>query len=59
MLHLYNEPEGLYSVPTLFRSLMARRGFGKPIWSNETNVPPWDDPTNPMPRADFRATLDE
>src|SRR3712207_4803510 len=39
--------------------MMAARGFSKPIWINETNVAPWDDPTNPMPRSDFRATLDE
>ena len=59
VLHLYNEPEGLYRAPTLFKSLMAVRGFSKPIWINETNVAPWDDPVNPMPRSDFRATQDE
>lgn len=59
VLHLYNEPEGLYRAPRLYRDLMAARGIDKPIWINETNVAPWDDPTNPMPRADFRATLDE
>ena len=59
VLHLYNEPEGLYRAPMLFRALMAMRGFSKPIWINETNVAPWDDPANPMPRSDFRATQDE
>jgi hypothetical protein len=59
VLHLYNEPEGLYRAPTLFRTLMAQRSLSKPIWINETNVAPWNDPINPMPRADFRATLDE
>lgn len=59
VLHLYNESAGLYRAPTLFKELMAARGFGKPIWINETNVAPWDDPINPMPRRDFRATLDE
>jgi hypothetical protein len=59
VLHLYNEPEGLYRAPMLFRSLMAQRGLNKPIWINETNVAPWDDPANPMPRSDFRATQDE
>jgi hypothetical protein len=59
VLHLYNEPEGLYRAPALFRQYMGARGFNKPIWINETNVAPWDDPANPMPRSDFRATLDE
>ena len=59
VLHLYNEPAGLYRVTQLFRELRAARGLSRPIWINETNVAPWDDPQNPMPRADFRATLDE
>jgi hypothetical protein len=59
VLHLYNEPEGLYRAPTLFNELMSARGFSKPIWINETNVSPWNDPINPLPRSDFRATLDE
>jgi hypothetical protein len=59
VLHLYNEPQGLFRAPLLFREYMAARGFSKPIWINETNVAPWDDPRNPMPRSDFRATLDE
>ena len=59
VLHLYNEPAGLYRAPTLFRQHLAARALTKPIWINETNVAPWDDPTNPMPRGDFRATLDQ
>ena len=59
VLHLYNEPEGLLRAPILFKALMAQRGLDKPIWINETNVAPWNDPINPMPRGDFRATLEE
>jgi hypothetical protein len=59
VLHLYNEPAGLYRATRLFKELMAARALSKPIWINETNVAPWDDPANPLPRADFRATLDE
>jgi hypothetical protein len=59
VLHLYNQPDQLYTAPALYRDLMAARGLNKPIWINETNVAPWDDPANPLPRADFRATLDE
>lgn len=59
VLHLYNEPERLYRAPLLFKQLMADRGLSRPIWINETNAPPWDDPADPKPRADFRVTLDE
>ena len=45
-LHLYTDPRGLYDVPRLYRDLMRARGMEKPIWINETNVIPWDDPTN-------------
>ncbi|MFN8525078.1 MAG: glycosyl hydrolase [Chloroflexota bacterium] len=58
-LHLYNEPAGVFRVARLFHSLMQQRGFDKPIWVAETNVAPWNDPANPLPAGDFRATLDE
>lgn len=62
-LHLYINPDGLYKVPVYFHQLMQGRGFDKPIWINETNVIPYDDPVNAgtdrsTPR-DLRATLDE
>ncbi|MGH2364120.1 MAG: hypothetical protein ACRDHX_05640 [Chloroflexota bacterium] len=62
-LHLYSDPHSLYNVPVLYHQLMAARGFDKPIWINETNVIPWDDPVNAgTPRGSpggMRATLDE
>ncbi|MDP8922190.1 MAG: hypothetical protein M3O34_04850 [Chloroflexota bacterium] len=58
-LHLYNEPEGLYRAPTRFREILAARGLARPVWVNETNVTPFDDPARPMPRTDFRVRLDE
>jgi hypothetical protein len=45
-LHLYTDPHALYEVPRLYRALMQARGLDKPIWIDETNVIPWDDPTN-------------
>jgi hypothetical protein len=59
VLHLYNEPAGLYRAPTQFRDLMAQRGLQRQIWINETNVTPYDDPARPLKRGDFRVTLDE
>ncbi|MHB8620002.1 MAG: hypothetical protein ACYDAG_10610 [Chloroflexota bacterium] len=62
-LHLYNDPHSLYKVPILYHQLMAERGFDRPIWVNETNVIPWNDPvtagTSLGKPGDMRATLDE
>ncbi len=62
-LHLYTNPEGLFKVPNLFHGLMQSHGFDKPIWINETNVIPYDDPVNAgTPNgsaAQMRSTLDE
>src|SRR5260370_21142651 len=38
---------------------MRAHGIDKPVWVNETNVVPWDDPVAPLTRAHFRATQDE
>ena len=62
-LHLYTNPESLFKVPNLFHSLMQAKGFDKPIWINETDVIPYDDPVNAgTPNgtaAQQRSTLDE
>ncbi len=62
-LHLYNDPHSLYDVPILYHQLMSAHGIDKPIWVNETNVIPYDDPVNAntslaSPEA-MRATLSE
>ncbi|HEV7662543.1 MAG TPA: hypothetical protein VGQ62_03335, partial [Chloroflexota bacterium] len=59
VLQLYNDPRGLFDAPRIFRDLMHVRGIDKPVWVNETNAVPWDDPAAPLTRADFRATQDE
>lgn len=62
-LHLYSDPHTLYDVPRLYHSLMQAHGFDKPVWVNETNVIPYDDPVNAgqpwgVP-GDARATLED
>jgi hypothetical protein len=62
-VHLYVNPDGLYTVPVLFHAFMHNHGFDKPTWINEMNVIPYDDPVNAgtersSPR-DLRSTLDE
>ena len=59
VLQLYNNPRGLFDAPRIFHDLMRMHAVDKPVWVNETNVVPWDDPFAPLSRAHFRATLDE
>lgn len=59
VLQLYNNPRGLFEAPRLFHQIMQSYGFDKPIWINETNVVPWNDPSLPLTRDFYRATLDE
>jgi hypothetical protein len=59
VLHAYHEPEQVYRAGILFHTLLTDRGMVRPLWINETNVAPWDDPHNPLPPGAFRATLDE
>ena len=60
VLQLYNDPRGLFDAPRIFKDLMRMHGvFDKPVWVNETNVVPWDDPVAPLTREHFRATQDE
>jgi hypothetical protein len=60
VLQLYNNPRGLFDAPRIFGDLMRAHGLeGKPVWVNETNVVPWDDPVAPLTPDHFRATQDE
>lgn len=59
VLQLYNNPRGLFDAPRVFHGLMRGAGFDKPVWVNETNVVPWDDPVAPLSREHYRATLGE
>jgi hypothetical protein len=59
VLHLYNDPSSLYDVPVYYKQLMAAYGIDKPVWINETNVVPYNDAQSPLPRSDYRVSLDE
>lgn len=59
VLQLYNNPRGLFDAPRIFHGLMRSYGFDRPVWVNETNVVPWDDPVAPLRREHYRGTMDE
>ena len=58
-LHLYFRSQGVYDIVQEFRKMMAAHGLSKPIWINETNAPPSEDPLDPVPNTVFHVTLDE
>ncbi|HEX8682666.1 MAG TPA: hypothetical protein VF707_10165 [Ardenticatenaceae bacterium] len=59
-LHIYFSPEQVYNVTGFFRGELERFGFGgKPLWINETNAPPSEDPLHPAPGLRFPVSLEE
>jgi len=58
-LHIYFKPQTVYEIVNLFRRMMKEHGIEKPIWINETNAPPSDDPIWPVESPFFVITLDE
>jgi hypothetical protein len=58
-LHPYANPLNSFTLPTLFRRILAEKGLKKPIWNVESNAVPWDDPVGLLPREPWRVTMDE
>jgi hypothetical protein len=58
-LHLYFHSAKLYDIVRLYQGYMQEQGIVKPIWINEANCPPSEDPLDPVERPGFRVTLDE
>ena len=58
-LHIYFTTDTVYDITVLFADLLRRNGLSQPIWINETNAPPFDDPLNPWTIPDWQVTLDQ
>jgi hypothetical protein len=58
-VHAYSAPLNSYAEPMIMRDIMAQRSIKKPIWIDESNAIPYDDPKNPLPYAQLAATLDQ
>jgi hypothetical protein len=58
-LHPYANPLNSFTMPTLFRRILAERGLNKPLWNIESNAVPWDDPIGLLPREPWRVTMDQ
>jgi hypothetical protein len=57
--HLYFQPDQVYDLLLLFQGIMRERGIDKPIWLVETNAPPHDDPSWPVPERTLSVMQDE
>jgi hypothetical protein len=58
-LHVYFQPDFVYSITALYHQLMREHGFDKPVWIVETNAAPSLDPQMPVPNGQFAITLEE
>jgi hypothetical protein len=58
-LHLYFHSYRVYDIIRAYQGYMRERGMDKPIWINETNAPPSEDPSDPVANPRFKVTLEE
>jgi hypothetical protein len=59
-VHQYSNPLNSYIVPQIYRKLLAQYGLeGKPMWRDESNAVPYDDPLAPLAKGGLRATMEE
>ncbi len=59
VLHLYSRPKDMAMVVNWCRGELAKLGLSRPVWINETNSVPRDDPLRPYPKANFNSTMDD
>ncbi len=55
-VHLYFKPETTIEIINTLRAALDEHGLDKPIWINETNAPPYDDPAQPWDNPVFHVT---
>lgn len=58
-LHIYFQPMTTPDIVAALQDTLADYGLDKPIWINETNAPPYDDPTQPWADPMFAVTQDQ
>ncbi|MGE3270888.1 MAG: glycosyl hydrolase, partial [Chloroflexota bacterium] len=58
-VHTYTAPLNSFAEPMVMKDILDNRSMKKPIWIGESNVIPHDDPQNPLPAGQMRASLDQ
>lgn len=58
--HIYFKTDDVYNIITLYRGVLDEYGLHQPIWLNETNAPPVNDPQYPVDKPPlFPVTMEE
>ncbi len=55
--HIYFDTETVHTILSEQQTVFESYGLDKPIWLNETNAPPYDDPVAPWDNALHRITM--
>jgi hypothetical protein len=58
-VHQYNNPLNSFTVPLLYRRILEAHGLDKPLWMDESNAIPYDDPLRPLVKGGLRASQEE
>jgi hypothetical protein len=58
-VHAYANPLNSFAIPSIFRGIMRSKGIDKPIWLDESNAVPKNDPIVGSGDGPFRASLDD
>ena len=58
-LHIYFKTETVHELIALHQQMIMEAGLNKPLWLNETNAPPMDDPESPWLTPLFPVTLEQ
>jgi hypothetical protein len=57
--HVYLTSDSVYDITQALYGILRRNGLKQPIWINETNAQPSDDPLNPWRAPTFVTSLDQ
>jgi hypothetical protein len=57
--HVYLTSDEVYNITQALYGILRRNGLKQPIWINETNAQPSDDPLNPWRAPTFVTSLDQ
>lgn len=59
-LHLYFQSQSAFDMPAhVHRVMKEQYAFDKPVWINECNAPPSEDPLDPVGHPRFRVRLED
>jgi len=58
-LHIYFRPESIRPVMNAVKEIQEKHGLAKPVWINETNAPPNQDPLWRVDRPNFDVDLEQ